>query len=104
MSSLMVISIANGGELLIAELTVVGSLTGVDSDVDLEVAPLVEALAAGLASEDVLRFLLDHFASHLVQLGDTIVLSLCSQLVQVGWAKLMYLVTVGTRLLGKHRV
>lgn len=50
-SPLMVISVADGGESFGAELTNVGFFTSVDSDVDLEITPLVKDLVTenGLA-------------------------------------------------------
>lgn len=51
MASLVVVTVADGREALGAELAVVGLLAGVDADVYLQVAPLVELLVAqqGLA-------------------------------------------------------
>jgi hypothetical protein len=47
-SSLVVVTVADGRESLGAELALVGLLTGVDADVHLEVASLVEMLVAQL--------------------------------------------------------
>jgi hypothetical protein len=47
-SSLMVVTVANGRESLWAELALVGLLTCVDADVHLQVASLVELLVAEL--------------------------------------------------------